>query len=102
MTLPAALELQDRIVFIRHQRHSRNDSRPGLAHGDDMRLRTKRAQHAHDVIDVIVEIEAAGDHRHRARIGPIGDVDFMVRQECVHGVAQQRRVVARHRRHDEH
>jgi len=67
-----------------------------------MRLRAKRAQHVHDVIDVIVEIEAPGHHRHHARVRPIGDVDFVLRQERFHRAAQQRRVVARHRRDDQH
>ena len=40
--------------------------------------------------------------RHVARVVPVGDVDVVVGQHRAHGVAQQRREVARHRRDDQH
>jgi hypothetical protein len=58
-------------------------------------------QHLDHVVDVVVEIEAAFRHRHHARIDPVGDVDVVVRQEGFDRAAQQRRVVARHRRDDQ-
>ena len=47
-----------------------------------------------EVVDEIVQIEVAvrrGDH---ARVGPVGDVDFRVRQQGFHRSTQQGRVVA--------
>ncbi len=73
-----------------------------LAHRDDMHVAAEHVQHLDDVIDVVVEIEAAFGQRHHARIGPVGDVDLMRRQEGLDRAAQQRRVVAGHRRHDQH
>ena len=58
-------------------------------------------QHRDHVIDVVVEIEAPFGERHHAGIDPFGDVDVVVRQERLDGAAQQRRVVARHRRDDQ-
>ena len=58
-------------------------------------------QHRDHVVDVVVEIEAPVGERHHAGIDPFGDVDVVVRQERLDGAAQQRRVVARHRRDDQ-
>ena len=80
----------------RHHRHRR------LAHRDDMHVAAEHVQHLDDVIDIVVEIEAAFGQRHHPRIGPVGDVDLMGRQEGFDRAAQQRRVVAGHRRHDQH
>ena len=54
-----------------------------------------------DIIDVIVEIELARRQGHHARIDPVGDVDVMRLQELLDRAAQQRGVMARHRRHDD-
>ena len=80
----------------RHHRHRR------LAHRDHMHVAAEHVQHLDDVIDIVVEIEAALGQRHHPRIGPVGDVDFMGRQERFDRAAQQRRVMAGHRRHDQH
>ena len=48
-----------------------------------------------DVVDVVVEVEAALDDRHVAGVGPVGDVDVEVLQEGLHRAAQQGGVVAR-------
>ena len=61
----------------------------------------KRAEHVDQVIDVIVEIEAALGQRHHAGIRPIGDHHLVGRQESLDGAAQQGRVMARHGRHDQ-
>ena len=79
-----------------HHRHR------GLAHRDDMHVTAEHVQHLDDVVDVIFEIEAAFRERHHPRIGPVGDVDFMGRQERFDRAAQQRRVMAGHWRHDQH
>ena len=79
-----------------HHRHRR------LANRDHMHIAAEHVQHLDDVVDIVLEVEAAVGDRHHARIGPVGDVDFMRRQEGFHRAAQQRRVVAGHRRHDQH
>ena len=67
-----------------------------------MHVAAEHLQHLDDVIDIVVEIEAALGERNHARVGPVGDVDFMRRQERLDRAAQQRRVMAGHRRHDQH
>ncbi|MGY3122610.1 hypothetical protein ACVWXQ_006547 [Bradyrhizobium sp. S3.14.4] len=85
-----------------HDRDGGNDGNGGLAHRHDMGVAAKDVQHLDDVVDVVVEIEAAIAQGHHAGVGPIGDVDLMRRQERLDRAAQQRRVVAGHRRHDQH
>ena len=80
----------------RHHRHRR------LAYRDDMHVAAELMQHLDDVIDIIIEVEAAFGQRHHARVGPVGDVDLMGRQEGFDRAAQQRRVMPGHRRHDQH
>ncbi len=53
------------------------------------------------IVDIIVEIERAFGERHVARVGPVGDVDVVTGQHPLHGPAQQRREMARHRRDDQ-
>jgi hypothetical protein len=53
------------------------------------------------IVDVVVEIELAFGHRHHAGVSPVGDVDVGMRQHRLDGAAQQRRIVARHWRHDQ-
>ncbi len=53
------------------------------------------------IIDIIVEIEAAVGQRHQLRVAPVGDVDIAARQQPLDRAAQQRRIVARHRRDDQ-
>ena len=67
-----------------------------------MGVAAEAMQDADDVVDVVVEIEAALGHRHHARVDPVGDVDVVVGQEGLDRAAQQRGVVARHRRDDQH
>ena len=90
-----------RIVLRLHAGDSGKHRHGGLAHANDVRLAAERVQHRDHVIDVVVEVEAPVRKRHHAGIDPLGDVDVMVRQERLDRAAQQRRVVARHRRDDE-
>ena len=53
-----------------------------------------------EVVDVVVEAEGTGFERNVAGIVPIGDVDVVVGEQGAHRIAQQRREVARQRRHD--
>ena len=57
-------------------------------------------QHVDNVVDVVIEVEAAGCERYHACIHPVGDIHVMVRQHVLHRAAQQRRIVARHGRND--
>ena len=93
---------QGRVVSRLHQRHRRQHRHGGLAHRHHVQVGPERPEHLHDVVDVIIEIEAPGRDRHHAGVGPVGDEDLVVRQESLDGAAQQRRVMARHRRHDQH
>ncbi len=61
----------------------------------------EKVQHRDHVVDVVVEIERAVRQRHHAGVDPFGDVDVVVGQEALDRAAQQRRVVARHRRDDQ-
>ena len=76
-----------------------------LAHRQHMRagipLGSDRSQEIGQVVDIVVEVEAAVRQRHQLRIAPVGDVDVGRDQHPPHRVAQQRRVMARHRRHDQ-
>ena len=49
-----------------------------------------------------MQVERAGGQRHHAGIGPVGDVDIMLQQQAAHGVTQERRMMARQRRHQQH
>ncbi len=65
------------------------------------RLGADQLQEFDEIIDIIVEIEAAVRQRHQLRVAPIGDVDVVVRQQPLDRAAQQGCIVARHRRDDE-
>ncbi|MNT01471.1 hypothetical protein D3C72_1359370 [compost metagenome] len=67
-----------------------------------MRARTYLAQHLDDITDVIVEIEGPIARCHHAGIDPIGNVNIGRRQQRLHGAAQQGRIMAGHRRHQQH
>ena len=58
-------------------------------------------QHRDQVVDVVVEIECPFRQRHHARINPVGDVDVVIGHKSLDSAAQQRRVVAGHRRDDQ-
>ena len=54
------------------------------------------------IVDVVVEVEFAVGQRHIACIFPVGDIDLVVFEHGFDGVAQQRGVVPRQWRHDQH
>jgi len=54
------------VLRLIEQRHRRQDRPPRLAHRHHAGPRSQKAQHADDVVDVAVEIEAAGGERHGA------------------------------------
>ena len=73
----------------------REHVRPRIALGTDMR---EKLDH---IVDIVVEVELALAGRHQLRVAPIGDVDIRHRQHPLHRAAQQRGIVAGHRRHDQ-
>ena len=87
---------------FRHDRDrgERRDAR--LADRHEVRTRPHDAEKVDDVTDIFVQTEPAGGERHLARVVPVGDVDVVVDQHRLHGVAQERGEVARHRRDDQH
>jgi hypothetical protein len=86
-----------------HQRHGGQHRHGGLADADHVRVAAADvADELLDVGHVVIQMERAHLGRHHACVGPVGDVDLVVLQQALHGVAQQRAVVARQRRHDQH
>ena len=90
-----------RIAVGFHARDRGQHRHRRLAHRDDVHVAAEEMQHRDQVVDVVVEIERPFRHRHHARVDPFGDVDVVIGQEAFDRAAQQRRVVARHRRDDE-
>ncbi len=85
-----------------HQRHGGQRRHARLAGGNDVGVRTHRLQEVDDVLRVFVEAEAPAFERHVAYVVPVGDVDVVILQRGADRVAQQRREVPGHRRHDEY
>ena len=90
------------LVVLGHQGGGGQHGRPRLADGHHVRARTQQAQHLAHMVEIVVEIEAAGVQRHVAGVGPVGDEHLVVLQEGLHRAAQQGGVVARQRRDDQH
>ena len=90
-----------RVVGRLHQRDGGDQRHRRLADAERVHAGAEMLEHRAQVVDVIVEIEAAERQRRHARVGPVGDVDAVGRQERLDRAAQQRRVMARHRRDDQ-
>src|SRR6516165_5383753 len=84
---------RERIASGLHQGNRRQHRHRWLAHRDDMHVAAQHVQHLYDIVDIVVEIEAAFGKRDHPRVRPVGDVDLMCRQESLDGTAEQRRVV---------
>ena len=67
-----------------------------------MHVRANVVQEFLHVLDVIVQMERARFLRHHAGVGPVGDEDFVILQQALHGVAQQRGVMPRQWCHHQH
>ncbi len=95
---------QRRVGIVRgfHAGDRREHRHRRLAHRYHVGVAVQRMQHRDHVVDVVVEIEAPFRERHHAGVDPFGDVDVVIRQERLDRAAQQRRVVAGHRRDDQH
>jgi hypothetical protein len=90
-----------RVVLSLHARDRGEHRHRRLADRNHVRVAAKEMQDRDQIVDVIVEIEAAVRQRHHARVDPLGEVDVMVGQKALDGAAQQCRIMPRHRRHDE-
>ncbi|MNQ78891.1 hypothetical protein D3C85_938140 [compost metagenome] len=84
-----------RVVLGGHDGAGRQHRRSRLADADDVGARADGRQHGPDVIDVVVEVEAAFQHRHLTGVLPVGDIDVVVLQEALDRAAQQGGVVTR-------
>ncbi|MNM98889.1 hypothetical protein D3C81_1114320 [compost metagenome] len=90
------------LVVLGHLGGRAEHRNPRLAYRHDMRAGAEVSHELLEVVDIIAKVEAAGAERDQARIGPVGDVDIMPGQQCFDRRAQQRGVVARERRHQQH
>nr|GEU28069.1 hypothetical protein [Tanacetum cinerariifolium] len=90
------------IVGGGHQGNRGQHRHRGLAYGNHVHVRAQQANKILHIINVVVEVEGAVGERHHARVGPVGDVHVVLDQQAAYGVAQQRGVVARQRRHQQH
>ena len=88
-----------RIALGFHHRHRGQHRHGRLTDRDHVDVAAEHVEHLDQIIDIVLEIEAAFRHRHHPRVGPVGDVDLMGRQKGFHRPAQQGRIVTGHRRH---
>ena len=88
-----------------HQRHSGQHRHRGLANAHYMAVAVF-ALHMADavlhIVDVVIQIESTFGQRHETCVFPVGDIDLVVFEHGFDGIAQQRCVVARKRRYDQH
>ena len=90
-------------ILVARRHHRRGDERRygRLTDGHHMRVRADEANEIDEIVDEVVEVEASGGEWHVAGVGPIRNVNVMLRQHGLDGAAQQRRVMARHRCDDQ-
>ena len=87
-----------RVLRLGHQRGGGHHRDRRLADGDHVHVGSEVAAELDDIVDVVVEIEIALRQRHFARIGPVCDMHVMLGQQRLDRAAQERGVVAAHRR----
>ncbi len=89
--------------FVPRQHGGRRQrKRRGLAHRHDVQVGAEVADEVHEVFGVVLDVEAALAHRDVAGVGPVRDPDIAIGQKRGDRGSQQRRVVARHRRDQQH
>ena len=59
-----------------------------------MGVRAKLAQEPHEIIDIGIKIKVTLMDRNRAGINPVGNIDIMIRQQCLNRATQQGRKMA--------
>ena len=89
------------MVLLRHDRRRSISGHRRLADGEHMRAGADLFEKGDDVIDIIVEIEPPFRPRNQLRVAPVGNIHLMLGQHAFHRAAQQRGIMARHRRHDQ-
>ena len=89
------------VLVRRHDRRGGEARHRRLAHRQHMRAGTDMLEPRNQIVDVIVEIELARRQRCIARVAPVGDPHIMAGQHALDRAAQQRRIMARHRRDDQ-
>ena len=92
----------DRHVALGHDGGGGEGWNRWLAYGHDVGIRTQVLHEVDDVVDEIIEGKPAVGDRHLPGILPVRDVDVVLGEHRFYGAAQQRRVMARHRRDDQH
>ncbi|GAA0266383.1 hypothetical protein GCM10008965_38060 [Methylorubrum aminovorans] len=91
----------ERMILRLHPGDGGQHRHGGLAHGRDVEIRSELREQGDAGIDVVIETKPAGARRHLTGIDPVGDEDLMAVEEDLDSAAQQRGVVARHRRDDQ-
>ena len=89
------------VLVLRHEGGGGVAGHRGLTDREHVRARADLFQKLDDIVDIIVQIEAARFHGHILRVAPVGDIDVMAGQHALHRAAQKRREMAGHRRHDQ-
>ena len=89
------------MIILVHQRHGGQRRYRRLAHRQHVRIRAQCFEELDQIIDIVVEVEAAFTGRHQAGVAPIGDVYLVIGQQPLHRAAQQRGIMARHWRHNQ-
>src|SRR5262249_56816774 len=84
-----------------NQRPGGEQGQGRLAYRHDVHIALEIAHELNEIVDIVVEVEGAGGTRRAARIPPIRHIDLVAGKHVAHGAAQQRWVVAGHRRHDQ-
>ncbi len=90
-----------RILVGAHQRGGGIAGHRRLADREHVRARADMLEELDQIVDIIVEVEAAGIERDELGVAPVGDEDVVARQHPLDRAAQQRRIMARHRRDDQ-
>ena len=88
-----------------HQGDSREDRDCRLADAHHMAIAIGFLQVPNEflhIVDIVVKMKLALSQRNQARVFPVGDVDLVVLEHGLDGVAQQRRVMTRQRRYHQH
>ena len=93
---------EGRVVRRRHQRYGGIGRDRWLADGEHVRTWADMLQEFHQIVDIIIKVEAAVFGRGIFRVAPVSDPDVVRWQQSLDRAAQQRGEMAGHRCHDQH
>ena len=82
------------MIVRSHERGRGQHLHAGLAHREHVRAGAEMFEEGDDVIDIVGEMKRAFAGGHVAGVVPVGDVDVVILQHGLHGVAEQRGEVA--------